>query len=60
MEINQLQFDSTTPEHPQKQGGLSPILTVSPELRQIHHEQTESSKHHVNNTKLMEMLRAMR
>ena len=39
---------------------LSPILTVSPDLRQIHHDQVESSEHHGNNTELMEMLKAMR
>ena len=39
---------------------LSPILTISPYLRLIHQEQTESSERHGNNTELMEMLNAMR
>ena len=36
MEINQIQFDSATQEHPQRQEGSSPILTVSPNSRPIH------------------------
>ena len=38
IEINQIQFDSTTQEHQQRDKSLSPILTVSPDLRQIHQE----------------------
>ena len=60
IEINQIQFDSATQEHQQRQKSLSPILTVSPNLRQIHQEQAESSEYHGNNTELMEMLKAMR
>ena len=59
-EVDQIQFDNATPKHPQRHEGLSPILTVSPELRQIHQEQAESSGLHDNNTKLMEMLKVMR
>ena len=39
---------------------MSPIFTVSPDLRQIHQVQAESSEHHGNNTELMEMREAMR
>ena len=60
MEINQIQFDSATPRHPHRQECLSPILIVSPDPRHIHQEQAESSKHHRNNTELMEMLKIMR
>ena len=60
IEIEQIQFDSAAPEHPHRQEGLSPILTVSPDLRQIHQEQAKISKHHGNNTKLMEMMKPMR
>ena len=60
MEINQIQFDSATQEHPQRQEGLSPILTVSQNSRQIHHEQVESSEHHGNNTEFIEMLKAVK
>ena len=60
LEINHIHFDNATPEHPQRQEGLSLILTVSPKLRQIHQEQVESSGRHDNNTKLMEMLKIMR
>ena len=38
---------------------MSPILTLSPDVRQAHQEQSGSSEHQSNNTKLMEMLRAM-
>ena len=37
-EVDHIQFDNATLEHPQRQEGLSPILTVSLELRQIHQE----------------------
>ena len=39
---------------------MSPILTLSPYVRQAHQEQAGSSKHRSNNTKLVDMLRAMR
>ena len=60
MEIDQIQLDNATQEHLQRQQGLSPILTVSPDLRQYHQEQAQSSKHHGNNIELMDMLKAMR
>ena len=49
-EINQIQFDSATQEHQQRQNSLSPILIVTPDLRQTHQEQAESSERHGNNT----------
>ena len=60
LEINQIQFDSETQAHQQRQNSLSTILTVSLDLRQIHQEQAKSSERPSNNTKLMEMLKAMR
>ena len=32
-EVDHIRFDNANPEHPQRQEGLSPILTVSPELK---------------------------
>ena len=60
IEINQIQFENATQEHQQRQKSLSPILTLSPDLRQTHQEPSESSAHHSNTTELMEMLKAMR
>ena len=60
IEIEQIQFDSAVSEHLQRQEDLSPILTVSLDLRQYHQEQAESSKYHGNKIELMEMLKAMR
>ena len=39
---------------------MSPILTLSLDVRQAHQEQAGSSRHQSNNAELMEMLRAMR
>ena len=39
---------------------MSPILIVSPYVRQMHKEQAESSEHHGNNIELMEILKDMR
>ena len=60
IEIDQIEFERAAQEHQQRQRSLSPILTVSPDLRQIHQDPTESSGHHSNNKKLIEMLKAMR
>ena len=38
---------------------MSPILTLSLEVRQVHQEQDESSDPQGNNVVVMEMLRAM-
>ena len=60
IETDQIQFESTTHEHQQRQRSLSPILTISLNLRQIHQEPAKSSGYHSNNRKLMEMLKSMR
>ena len=39
---------------------MSPILTLSLDLRQVHQEQAGSSQHQGINIELMEMLKAMR
>ena len=39
---------------------MSPILIVSPEVREIHQELVESSRQQSNNVEVMEMLRVMR
>ena len=38
IEIEQIQFESATQEHQHKEEGFSPILTISPNSRQIAHE----------------------
>ena len=44
IEINQIQIDNATQEQEQRQNSLSPILTHSPDLRQVHQEQAGSSQ----------------
>ena len=39
---------------------MSPVLTFSPEVRQVHQEHVESSKPLGNNTVVLEMLKVMR
>ena len=39
---------------------MSPIFTLSLELRQVHQKQAESSEHQGNNAELMDMLKSMR
>ena len=60
IELNQMQLESEAPEQQQRQRSVSPILTLSPDVRQGHQEQARSSEHQRNNDELMEMLRAMR
>ena len=60
IEMHPIQFDNATQEQQQRQEGLSPILTMSLDLRQIPQEQAESLEHRGNNSELMEMLKAMR
>ena len=60
IEINQMQLKNEGPEKQQRQRSVSPILTLSPNVRQAHWEQAGSSEHQSNNAELMEMLRAMR
>ena len=60
IEINQMKLESEAPEQKQRQRSVSPILTLSPNVRQAHQEQGGSSEHQSNNAELMEMLRALR
>ena len=60
IEINQMQLESEALEQQQMQRSVSPIPTLSPNVRQAHQEQDGSLEHQSNNAKLMEMLRAMR
>ena len=59
-EINQIQIDSAALEEQQRKEGLSPILTLSLNPRQVHHDQAGSSEHQGNNIDLMDMLKVMR
>ena len=60
IETNQMQLESEAPEQQQRKRSVSPILTLSPYVRQAHKEQARSSEHQRNNTELMEMLKAIR
>ena len=59
-EIQQPQQESEAPKLPQRQRSLSPILTFSPEVRQVHKEHAESSEPLGNNTAVLKILNAMR
>ena len=59
IKINQIQIDNMAQEQEQGLNSASPILTMSPEVRQVHQEQAGSSEPQGNNIELMEMLRAM-
>ena len=39
---------------------MSPILTLSPEVRQVHQEHGGSLEHQGNNAELIDMLRTMK
>ena len=60
IEINQIQIDSATQEKEQRHNGLIPILTLSPDLTQVHQDQVGSSQHQGIHAELMDMLKAMR
>ena len=60
IKINHIQNDTTAQEQEQGLNSASPILTISPDVRQAHQEQAGSSQPQGNNIELMEMLRAMR
>ena len=47
-------------EYQEWQRSLSPILILSPKVREIHQEQVESSRQQCNNVEVMEMLRVVR
>ena len=59
-EIEQVKFESPAQEYQKRQRSLSPILIVSPEVRETHQEPTESSRQQSNNAEVMEMLKVMR
>ena len=58
--IQQIQLKSEALEQQQKQRSLSPVLTLSSEVRQVHEEHVESSEPPSNNDALNDMLKAMR
>ena len=60
IEINQMQLEREALEKEQGLNSASPILTLSPDVRQAYQEQAGSLEHQSNNVELMEMLRAMR
>ena len=55
-----MQIDTAAQEQEQGLNNASPILTISPDVRQAHQEQAGSSQPQGNNSELMEMLRAIR
>ena len=55
-----VQWESPPQKQQEFQGSLSPNWNVSPNLREIHQEQAESSRHQGNNIELMEMLKSMK
>ena len=59
-EIEQVQVESPTQEYQERQRSLSPILIVSPEVRETQQELAESSGQQSNNAEVMEMLKVMR
>ena len=60
VEIQQPQSEGEALELPQRQRSLSPILTFSPEVRQVQPEHVEGSEPPSNNSAVLEILRAMR
>ena len=59
-EINQIQIDNAAQEQEQRQRSASSILTMSPEVRQVHQEQAGGSEHQGNNAELIDMLKEMK
>ena len=55
-----VQWESPPQEKQEIQRSLSPVWNVSPDMREVHQEQAESSEHQGNNTELMEMLKSMK
>ena len=60
IEINQMQLESEALEQQHRHRSVSPILTLSLDVREAHPEIGGSSEHQINNAELMKMLRAMR
>ena len=54
------QWESPPQRQQEFQASQSPIWNVSPNIREIHQEQDESSRHQCNNIELMEMLISMK
>ena len=59
-EISQPQHESEAPKLQQRQRSVSPILTFSSEVRQVHQEHAESSKPIGNNVAVLEIQNSMR
>ena len=60
IEIQQSQLEGEAPELQQMQRSVSPILTFSPEGRQVHQEQAESSEPLGSNAAVLDLLKAMK
>ena len=60
IEINQIHIDTAAQEQEHRLNNASPILTISPDVRQAHQEQAGNSQPQGKNIELMEMLKAMR
>ena len=54
------QWESQTPMQPKAQRSQSQFWNASPELRQTHQEQAESSRQNCNHAELIELLMSMR
>ena len=60
IEINQIQLESEALEQQHRQRSVSPILTLSLDVRQAHQKQARSLEHQNNNVELIDMLETMR
>ena len=60
VETYQPQLEGEAPKVTQRQRSLSPVLTFSPEVRQVQLEHVEGSSPLGNNSAVLKMLRAMR
>ena len=56
----QPQPEGQAPELQQRQRSVSPVLTFSPDERQAHQEQAESSEPLGSNVAMLDLLKAMR
>ena len=60
VEIHQIQIESEAPEQQQRRRSVSPILTLSPKVRQIHQEKVGSSEHQGSTAEFIDMLKIMK
>ena len=60
IEINQIELESEALEQQKRQRIVSPIMTLSPNVREAHLEQARSLNHQSNNAELIDMLKTMR